>query len=921
MASTILKKTSKQSAGKNIKASTTSKLTSKVNLFHQRLGSLTVYQAGKLLGEGGSSKLSKGAQAFEIDFDRDVFLGGDLLRICVPDSSLPRGKVIVTLTLQSNRAKQIQVNSDHDDPFSLHVGGALAYLMDAKTVLGLAEPPDESVPLECLTLDELRERALHERQRRADTESMTVRSVDNDKPWTDYIVTSANSGKTYRVALRGNEPGISYCSCPDFRTNGLGTCKHILHTQAKVQKRFSASKLRARYHRKNLSMRLDYTNPLGLRFNLPTNCDEKILEVLGQTGQGNQPKKFTDPVEAMTCIQSLADQGYDVHVYPDAEDFIQRGLTQSRLRKECESIRKSPSNHPLRTELLTVPLLPYQVDGIAFAVGAGRAILADDMGLGKTIQGIGVAELLSRLADIKRVLVVCPASLKSQWQSEINKFCSKSSQLIMGNGKERVEQYFNETFFTVCNYEQVVRDLSAVEAVPWDLIILDEGQRIKNWESRTSEAIRTLKSPFRLVLSGTPLENQLGELFTVVRFVDEQRLGSAHTFFNKHRVVDDRGKIIGYRNLDELRQSLSPILLRRKRNEVIKELPERTDEVVRIEPTEEQRDMSNGHLKIASQIAAKKFLTEMDLLRLQKALLMARMAADSTFLVDKQEPEYSTKLERLHELLDSLIADPTRKIVLFSEWRTMLDRIESRLDLIGCEYVRLDGQVPQKKRAAIVSQFQNNPECRVILMTNAGSTGLNLQSANTVINVDLPWNPAVLEQRIARAHRMGQKNPVHVYKLVTVDTIEERLLETLASKQDLANAALDMSSDVDSVEMTTGIADLKKRLEKILTPVLPAPIDQSTQRRVEAETLSIQSRREGVATATGQLVSAALALAGQLLQKDSTSQPSSESIDKMTQRLSSLVETDAEGRPQITISLPDIDALRSIATTLARLIG
>ena len=130
-----------------------------------------------------------------------------------------------------------------------------------------------------------------------------------------------------------------------------------------------------------------------------------------------------------------------------------------------------------------------------------------------------------------------------------------------------------------------------------------------------------------------------------------------------------------------------------------------------------------------------------------------------------------------------------------------------------------------------------------------------------------------------------------------------------------------MSSDVDSVEMTTGIADLKKRLEKILTPVLPAPIDQSTQRRVEAETLSIQSRREGVATATGQLVSAALALAGQLLQKDSTSQPSSESIEKMTQRLSSLVETDAEGRPQITISLPDIDALRSIATTLARLIG
>src|SRR5690606_38997314 len=122
-------------------------------------------------------------------------------------------------------------------------------------------------------------------------------------------------------------------------------------------------------------------------------------------------------------------------------------------------------------------------------------------------------------------------------------------------------------------------------------------------------------------------------------------------------------------------------------------------------------------------------------------------------------------------------------IVIFSEWRTMLSRIEHSLEEFDCDYVRLDGQVPQKKRPMIVQRFQNDPECRVILMTNAGSTGLNLQSANTVINVDLPWNPAVLEQRIARAHRMGQKNPVHVYKLVTTETIEERLLDTLASKR------------------------------------------------------------------------------------------------------------------------------------------
>ncbi len=171
-------------------------------------------------------------------------------------------------------------------------------------------------------------------------------------------------------------------------------------------------------------------------------------------------------------------------------------------------------------------------------------------GLGKTIQGIGVAELLARLADIRRVLVVCPASLKSQWRSEINRFCGRSNRIVLGSGEERVEQYESDEFFTICNYEQVLRDHATIERIPWDLIILDEGQRIKNWESKTSRLIKSLRSPFALVLSGTPLENRLEELYTVVSFIDDRRLGPAYRFFHRHRVVDDRGRVEGYRNLD-----------------------------------------------------------------------------------------------------------------------------------------------------------------------------------------------------------------------------------------------------------------------------------------------------------------------------------------------------------------------------------
>jgi len=304
-------------------------------------------------------------------------------------------------------------------------------------------------------------------------------------------------------------------------------------------------------------------------------------------------------------------------------------------------------------------------------------------------------------------------------------------------------------------------------------------------------------------------------------------------------------------------------------------------------------------------------------------LTNARMACDSTYLLDQEQQEYSSKLERLTELLATLFEDPTRKIVLFSEWKKMLDRIESRIEELGADYVRLDGSVPQKKRAAIIAKFQNDPECRVICMTNAGSTGLNLQAANTVINVDLPWNPAVLEQRIARAYRMGQKNPVHVYKLVTVSpgdpTIEERLLDTLAAKQDLADASLNFDSDISEVAMVSGMEDLKRRLEVVLNPARK-PIDESQQRKVEAEAQQLAEKREKVSQASGSLITAALSLAGELIDSRSDAPPDEAIVNKLTEKLSQCVDRDSEGRPQLTISLPNEDALKGLAATLARLL-
>ena len=878
-----------------------------------RLGRLTYAAACRLLGENGQSRIRQAGQ-FSIDLDADVYLGGDTLRVTMADPAMANDRAIVTVVEMVSQPKGLQFNCEHCHGMCEHVAATLSLVLEEKMSLGLAAPPDPSEPIELLTEDELIRRAIADRQERAANEKMSLRSSDGTTPWTDYVLTSKHSGKTYRVSLRGLQAGESYCSCPDFRTNHLGTCKHILYAMGRVQQRFNKAQLDKPYSRKNLSLRLDYGAILGLRFNLPDELDDASVGVLGNYGQ--QATENVDDV--LRRVRKLESLGQSVHVYPDAEEFIQQRLLQQRLQQATAEIRRDPSAHTMRINLLKVPLLPYQMDGVAFAVGAGRAVLADDMGLGKTIQGVGVAELFAQLADIRRVLVVCPASLKSQWRSEINKFSSRTSQIVLGSAEERVTQYESDAFFTICNYEQVMRDQSTIERIGWDLIILDEGQRIKNWESKTSQVIKSLRSTFALVLSGTPLENRLEELYTVVSFIDDRRLGPVHRFFHRHRIVDERGKVQGYRNLDSLRESLKPILLRRTRGGVMQDLPERMTEVVRIRPTEEQLNLSNEHSTRAAQIARKTFLTEMDLLRLQKHLLMARMAADSTFLVDKEAPGFSSKLERLEELLEQLADEPDNKVVLFSEWTTMLDLIEPILNRLKLPFVRLDGKVPQRQREERVNQFQTDPQCRVFIMSNAGSTGLNLQAANTVINVDLPWNPAVLEQRIARAHRMGQKQSVQVYLLVTEDTLEERLLATLSAKHDLALAALDVESDVSEVQLQSGMEELKRRLERLLGEKPDTPVDVSLQREVESETKQLTERRENVAAAGGELLGAALNLVGQLL--DTGKPPSEESVIQIHSRLSDCVERDATGRPRLQLTLPDDNALRGLAETLAKLL-
>ena len=338
-------------------------------------------------------------------------------------------------------------------------------------------------------------------------------------------------------------------------------------------------------------------------------------------------------------------------------------------------------------------------------------------------------------------------------------------QIIDGTAEQRRAQYRRATFYRLINYEQVVRDLDETER-------LAAGPRRPGRGAADQElGVEDLAGPSRssaavyaIVLTGTPIENKLEELYSIVAFVDDRRLGPAFQFLSDHRVLDADGKLQGYRNLDSIRERLEPILLRRTRREVLTQLPERTDKIVYVEMAEGQRGAYADNQATLGRLLQKKYLSEVDRRRILACVTNLRMLCDSTFLLDKQT-NVSPKLDELDELLGELLAPgESTKVVVFSQWEVMLRLAAEVVERRGLGHTMLHGNVPGPERRKLLERFHADDGCRVFLSTDAGGTGLNLQCADTVINLEVPWNPAVLEQRIARVHRMGQHRPVHVLR-------------------------------------------------------------------------------------------------------------------------------------------------------------
>jgi SNF2 family DNA or RNA helicase len=648
------------------------------------------------------------------------------------------------------------------------------------------------------------------------------------------------------VAIRGPGPGGNFCSCPDYATSELGTCKHLEFTLAQLEKKRGAKTAFARGYQPAFSeLYLRNEGQRSVHFRAGTDCPPALCEaaagLFDAERDGMLPEELFGKLEHFMTTASKGD--HEVRAYDDALDFIAGRRDADHRVSKLERLFPRGAADPTVVALLKVPLYPYQAEGALFAVRAGRALIGDDMGLGKTVQAIAATEILARHFGVAKVLVICPTSLKYQWQSEIARFSGRqgenAARVINGGRAQRQKDYALDDFCKITNYEKLKPDLDLIAAWAPELVIVDEAQRVKNWNTIAARALKRVDSPYAIVLTGTPLENKLEELISIVQFVDQHRLGPTWKLLHEHQVKDEAGRVTGYTRLDKIGQTLAPVMIRRRKSEVLRQLPSRTDQNLLVPMTEMQMLHHQENADVVARIVQRwrktRFLSDKDQRRLTCALQNMRMSCNSTYLLD-QETDHGVKADELAALFDDLFAEPEAKAVVFSQWTRTHDIVIRRLEARGLGYVSFHGGVPSEKRPALVERFRDDPACRVFLSTDAGSTGLNLQHASTLVNMDLPWNPAILEQRIARIHRMGQERPVQVINFVAKGTIEEGMLSVLAFKRSLSAGILDGGSG----EISLGGSRLNRFMKDV---------ENVTGRMGEGEAMAPAEEARNIATA------------------------------------------------------------------------
>jgi len=724
----------------------------------------------------------------------------------------------------------------------------MAFVGDNNPALRPAPETEEEIP-HYLTYDEIKAQALDDRIKRAKKDVFKVIQGDMFKG-EHYIETV--SKKQYQVIMHDPKAGLGHCSCPDYLTNQLNTCKHIIF----LKNYFSSIKNFKKQVKKERFSLIDIfwdskKNAPKLFFDPQSITNPEIIDLL--TRFFNEKGEFIK--SDLSSIIELVPFVYgnkQMIIQPQVMNQVQNHLQNNQLKTLETDYRFDYSQ--IKTELYD-----YQKEGVEFSLFKKSVLIGDEMGLGKTLQAITLSLLKKELFGFKKVLIITLASLKDQWKREISNFTEEIPIVVEGTAQNRRSIYNNSAnFFKITNYEAVLRDITIISKTRPDLIILDEAQRIKNFNTKTADAVKQLPRDHAIILTGTPLENKLEDVYSIIQFLDPYLVSPLWDFAGRHFMISrkTKGKIIGYQNLDGLRKKLADIVIRRKKDEVLKDLPVTVTNNYYIDLSQKQDKIHSGYMSALIPILSKKFLTPIDIKRIQMFLLKMRMVCNSTYLIDKKT-NISPKLDEFKSIISELVNGNNRKVVVFSEWTTMTFLVAKHLSDAKIPFVELSGKVPVKKRQKLIDEFTNNPECKIFLSTDAGGTGLNLQAADCVINFELPWNPAKLNQRTGRVNRIGQKSKcINVINLISKRSIEEKILSGIQMKTDLFKSVFEDGSD--SVDFSNEKkAGLINRLREMMgessdelakpEPVEPVEIPEDTPYYLNPEVLNtdaIESKKE-----------------------------------------------------------------------------
>jgi len=464
------------------------------------------------------------------------------------------------------------------------------------------------------------------------------------------------------------------------------------------------------------------------------------------------------------------------------------------FQKRVQSSKTLSANVP--TNLLA-ELRSYQLEGFQWMARLAEwnagACLADDMGLGKTIQALAI--LLQR-ASLGPSVVICPVSVLPNWVSEVERFAPSLQIKTLGMGdRSSLFQSLKANNLLLITYGLLQSEVQAMAEIEFTTAVLDEAHTIKNVTTKTSQAAMKLKAAFRLALTGTPIQNHLGEIWNLFHFINPGLLGSLGQF-TEHYVKNDDAS-----TRKQLKRLISPFLLRRTKAVVLDELPPKTEILMKVPLSTEERAFYEALRRNAiAKMEDSEEGSGTKHLQALAEITRLRQACCNTALVDNSLQLTSSKLTAFLELVDELRENNHRALV-FSQFVGHLSLIRHALDKAKISYLYLDGSTPLKERAELVSRFQQGNNDLFLISLKAGGLGLNLTAADYIIHLDPWWNPAIEDQASDRAHRIGQNRPVTVYRLVAEDTIEEKILKLHATKRDLADTLLEGSDKAAKLSM------------------------------------------------------------------------------------------------------------------------